>query len=550
MNHPQKIHLARSPCIRSPDLKHISRTVPGICYRFPATPSQHSPQKNATRALVQTPLMNSAKSTAVGQSDTEQPVPVKKKKRKAPKPGQEGYMTPTQLRNARKRRAKQSQKQSKSDPSQQYLSNPKGAPIVQTARSYFQKLLSQFPVVVGELEGWRTVAKLAARPSEDDQQLCLGLFAPNSHRLIPVPECVAHHPSINAAVIMLEKVCRQTGVQAFDETTGKGHLRYVAVNVERSTGKVQVTLVWNSEPYSEASVEDEGKNVLDAVCKAVIGTGRRSSGRKRRRGRQVEESDEKKHDETETEGKFELHSLWVHYNASGKHSNAIFSIEGGEGTWEHRYGPVRIIETLDMKESGPKYSVPLLFPPNVFRQANIDGFTKIVAQIRVHLKQFQRKRRQRDRNAALPTCLELYGGVGTIGLHIADLTSALVSSDENPFNEACFNESAAKLPADISKHVSYKPMNAAAMVENKALEKAEVVIVDPPRKGLDDTVLQALCTEANPQLLIYVSCGFDAFQRDCNALLQAKWRLDHAEGHLLFPGSDAIETLAVFVANE
>jgi tRNA/tmRNA/rRNA uracil-C5-methylase (TrmA/RlmC/RlmD family) len=146
--------------------------------------------------------------------------------------------------------------------------------------------------------------------------------------------------------------------------------------------------------------------------------------------------------------------------------------------------------------------------------------------------------------------VELYGGVGTIGLHVVDLVSSLVSSDENPFNEACFNESAFALPKDIAQRVSYKPVNATDMLQSRSLERADVIIVDPPRKGLDDTVLQTLCTEASPQLLVYVSCGFDAFQRDCNALLNSKWRLDHAEGHLLFPGSDAIETLAIFVAKE
>jgi tRNA/tmRNA/rRNA uracil-C5-methylase (TrmA/RlmC/RlmD family) len=186
----------------------------------------------------------------------------------------------------------------------------------------------------------------------------------------------------------------------------------------------------------------------------------------------------------------------------------------------------------------------------VFRQANLDAFAKILAEIRRRILKFGRQRRQQDRNAALPTCVELYGGVGTIGLHVVDLVSSLVSSDENPFNEACFNESALALPKDIAKDVSYKPMNASNMVQSKALKQAEVVIVDPPRKGLDDTVLQTLCTEASPQLLVYVSCGFDAFQHDCNMLLKSKWRLDHAEGHLLFPGSDAIETLAIFVAKE
>lgn len=473
----------------------------------------------------------------------------RKRNKHAPKPGDKGFKTATQLRNARKRRAKKQKNasQKEKDPSQRFLANPKGAPIVQAARLFFQDHETEFEVTMGPTRGWRTVAKLAVRPS-DDGNVSIGLFAPNSHTLIPVPECVAHHPSINSAVAVLEKVCRQVKVHAFDETTGSGHLRHVVISVERSTGKVQMTIVWNSRPYTEtSSVVDDGKQVLDALCKALIAAGGKNSGRKRRRGRESKQQPGDEKSGSHSQDKFGLHSLWVHYNSNWKHSNSIFSIQSGSESWDHRYGPPCIMETLNLKECG---SVSLRFPPNVFRQANLDAFANIVGKIRGRISTFTKAREVKDKNLALPEIVELYGGVGTIGLHIADLSSSLVSSDENPFNEVCFNESSLDLPACISQQVLYKSMDATSMVQSGALEQADVVIVDPPRKGLDETVLKSLCTESRPKLLVYVSCGFDAFQRDCAALLNSKWNLDHAEGHLLFPGSDAIETLAVFVAKE
>lgn len=489
---------------------------------------------------------------SVHKKDTSRKAREKKRRsnKHAPKPGDEGYKTCTQLRNARKRRAKKQKKANKKDkdPSQLFLANPKGAPIVQTAQSFFKKHDTEFGITMGPTKGWRTVAKLAARPSVDGE-VSIGLFAPNSHTLIPVPECVAHHPSINSAVTMLENLCRQENVEAFDESTGNGYLRHVAINVERATGKVQITLVWNSRPYTEASVEDEGKQVLDTLCKVLIASGGRSSGRKRRRGREIRQHfDEEK--SSRPREMFELHSLWVHYNSNWKHSNSIFSTERGSECWEHRYGPRCITETLKLKKSGMEHSVSLQFSPHVFRQANLDAFANIVGRIRNRLSKFMREHQKNEQNRALPVFVELYGGVGTIGLHIADLCSSLVSSDENPFNETCFNESASELPADIAQHVSYKSMNATSMVQSGALEIADVVIVDPPRKGLDEDVLQSLCSVSSPKLLVYVSCGFEAFQRDCATLLSSKWNLDHAEGHLLFPGSDAIETLAFFVVKE
>ena len=47
--------------------------------------------------------------------------------------------------------------------------------------------------------------------------------------------------------------------------------------------------------------------------------------------------------------------------------------------------------------------------------------------------------------------------------------------------------------------------------------------------------------------IIYVSCGFKALETDTAVLLASgRWRLVHAEGHVFFPGSDHIESLAVF----
>ena len=51
-------------------------------------------------------------------------------------------------------------------------------------------------------------------------------------------------------------------------------------------------------------------------------------------------------------------------------------------------------------------------------------------------------------------------------------------------------------------------------------------------------VVRALCNRKNKlKTLIYISCGFDAFTRDFqNLTTKGKWRLEHAEGHVLFPG--------------
>jgi len=90
--------------------------------------------------------------------------------------------------------------------------------------------------------------------------------------------------------------------------------------------------------------------------------------------------------------------------------------------------------------------------------------------------------------------------------------------------------------------------------------------------GLEEEVLVQLCKPHNPKqtyaedpmfldgpryatnwandvhTLIYVSCGFDALASDCDRLLKgnAGWKLESATGYVLFPGTNHVETVAVF----
>lgn len=432
------------------------------------------------------------------------------KKRAAPQPGDPGYKTPTQLRNSRKRRKLKKEKtqarlasSDREDPSLRYLAKPEAAPIVQQAMKFFEEKEEKFDVFVGPTDGWRTVAKLAVRSQQGI--LRIGLFVPGTHELLEVPQCQAHHPRINAAVEVLQKKCRKHGIKPFDEKTGKGSLRHVAINVERSTGLQQITLVWSGD-------EDE-KEKLHGLCDSLLRVSRNNDDR------------------------LTLHSLWVHYNYSWKHANSIFD---REGSWEKIFGSDAVTEILDVDDH---LTVPLQFKPQVFRQANIDAFSNIIVKIRSWLQDHPAKH-----------CLELYGGVGTIGLHIVDLVKSLVSSDENPFNKNCFETASGGLKVQkpskkTCKSISYEAKNAVDMVPS--IGDADLIIVDPPRKGLDEEVVTALCQERAPRQLIYVSCGFPAFSRDFQSLtIRGEWKLAHAEGHILFPGSDAIETLAFFTRTE
>jgi 23S rRNA (uracil1939-C5)-methyltransferase len=76
--------------------------------------------------------------------------------------------------------------------------------------------------------------------------------------------------------------------------------------------------------------------------------------------------------------------------------------------------------------------------------------------------------------------------------------------------------------------------------------KAQVVIVDPPRAGIDPLALDALM-EIHPEVIAYVSCDPSTLARDAARLLKAGYRLERTRPFDLFPQTFHIESINLFV---
>lgn len=208
------------------------------------------------------------------------------------------------------------------------------------------------------------------------------------------------------------------------------------------------------------------------------------------------------------------HSIWINYNNSPL--NTIFGNE-----WEKVCGESYLWEDFN--------EVSVCFSPASFGQANLELFEKMLLRINKEVPMHSK-------------VVELYAGVGAIGLSIASKVKSLTCIEINREAEKMFLTSIKKMK-DTSQ-LSYK--TADVLEHLNLVEDADVIIVDPPRKGVEDRVLLALCSGIKRQTLIYISCGFDSFQRDSEKLIQGGWKLKSAELYFFFPGSDHLETLAIY----
>lgn len=136
--------------------------------------------------------------------------------------------------------------------------------------------------------------------------------------------------------------------------------------------------------------------------------------------------------------------------------------------------------------------------------------------------------------------VDLYSGVGSVGLTIGGEDVTLVEVNESAVREMQRNIEA--LGKTGAKAVLSASEHALDHVHSNA-----TLIVDPPRAGMDKTVVERLLKTA-PQRIIYLSCNPVTQARDV-ALLIEKYKIVMHRGYNFFPRTPHIENLVVLEKN-
>jgi tRNA/tmRNA/rRNA uracil-C5-methylase (TrmA/RlmC/RlmD family) len=462
----------------------------------------------------------------------------------------------------------------------------------------------------------------------------IGLYQRNSHDVVPIPECKVHHPSINTAIDLLTQATQNVRTSAYNENTGEGLLRHVQVRVDTLTNKVCITLVMNAERYKDTQPQLshlakelrrlDGNNDLfhsiwvhcnDSKGNAIFSRDvtrwhpvdglpyvrERIPGsydNSNNNNNNDDDDDEEEEEEENNNGGYLYYAPHV-FRQANLDGFAIIAkevcnaISPGSKVCE-LYAGVGYLGLSALLHHGKN---------NVEEGRAALGWLRCSDDNPENVKCFERSvnslpssitGRSESRSSSRFSSNNGRGGRGGGGggrggrgrggrggrgggrggrrgttdvdemSSIKDLMDSMLSSENN--------DSPIMPETNPTERVTYLQANAAlALYRGQALG-ANVLIVDPPRKGLDEVVLQQLCQKINgkqlytekPTLiahlprhtinwtndvrtLIYVSCGFDALARDLDGLLtsNAGWKLDSATGYVLFPGSNHVETVVV-----
>ena len=203
-------------------------------------------------------------------------------------------------------------------------------------------------------------------------------------------------------------------------------------------------------------------------------------------------------------------SLLLRCDKSGK-------VEGG--LFENKK-PHPKFNNLEDEILGYKYS----YSPNGFFQINLPVYEIVLKEIKNYIE--------------TEAVLDLYSGVGTIGLSVARSKNlTLVES-----NSAAYEE----LEKNCNKAASTNTPHAALSNSEDALEYIapnQTVIVDPPRAGCDKKLIEKLL-EVKPRRIIYLSCNPPTQARDVK-LLEEAYRIIKVTPYNFFPRTPHLENLVV-----
>lgn len=138
---------------------------------------------------------------------------------------------------------------------------------------------------------------------------------------------------------------------------------------------------------------------------------------------------------------------------------------------------------------------------------------------------------------------DLYSGIGTISLYIA-----------NKVKKVYGIEIVKEATEDAKENAKLNNIKNVEFIEGKAEEvfpaflekgiKGNKLIIDPPRKGCDEKVLESIA-KLSPEKVVYVSCNPSTMARDVKYLVEKGYRVVEVQPMDMFPHTPHVETVCL-----
>ena len=322
--------------------------------------------------------------------------------------------------------------------------------------------------------------------TDKNGNIVTGFYAGRTHQIIPNTECALGVKQNKQILERIVEFMNTYHVTAYNEETGEGLLRHALIRYGFKTGEIMVCLVVNGDkiPHSE--------KLVDKLCEISGMTS-------------------------------------ITLNVNRERTNVILGREL-KTLWGQEY----ITDYI----GNVKYQIsPLSFyQVNPVQTENLYG--QALEYAGLHGDE---------------TVWDLYCGIGTISLFLAQKAKQVYGVEiipqaiEDAKNNANINGiENAQFFVGKAEEVLPKYYEDYARDHGGENAYADVIVVDPPRKGCDETLL-ATMVQMQPERIVYVSCDSATLARDLKYLCENGYELKKVRAVDMFPNTVHVETVVKLV---
>ncbi len=335
-------------------------------------------------------------------------------------------------------------------------------------------------VHTGKVTSYRNKGQYPVR--EVKGKVRAGFFATKTHDLIPCDNCLLQPQIFGEIVAFVTDFADKNRIRAYDEESGKGVLRHIYLRIAEKTGEIMVCLVINADSLSCAErFSRELCEKFPSVASVML-------------------------------------------NINKKSTNVIlgekFICIGGRD--------YIIDELCDCK---------LKISAGSFYQVNHDAAELLYGLARA-----------RAALTGKETVADLYCGAGTIGLSMTQDAARIVGVEIVDEAVECAKENATLNGIENAYFFCGDASDTRGLLagakDTLGDFTPDVVIIDPPRKGTTEELIDYL-DSLGVTRVVYVSCNPDTLARDCAYFAKKGYSIGTVTPVDLFPGTGHVECVVL-----
>jgi 23S rRNA (uracil1939-C5)-methyltransferase len=355
---------------------------------------------------------------------------------------------------------------------------------------------------------YRNKVQFPVRQPHKSSRILAGYYQQDSHELVNIKHCPIQPEPLDRMLDAAKQICEQFGITAYEERSHRGLLRFICARISRANNQILITLVMNCEADELTERMRETAQCLLEALPEVVG---------------------------------------VCLNFNTARGNKILGDQticmAGEPYVEEVY-KTQLPEYPELLKHGLRFRLS----SSSFFQIHTEQATKLLESLSNYLIEFDKQ--ANGKKLSEMTLVDAYSGVGAMSLWLAPFVKKVIAIEEN-----------AEATRDGEFNMELNGLTNVEFITGQVEEilpqlrarghSPDIIVVDPPRKGLPPETIESILQLA-PQLLLYVSCNPSTLARDLK-LLKAQDNFEAQFGYKtrqvlpidLFPQTYHVESIAV-----